>query len=131
MSLIFAGQKCSNTMINRSNIIDLNSYIRINSIKNEFENDCLYVTEEVDCDKICKYTNVIFETSQLKIKFFESLSARGIEYTVINCLSSIDIFEDTLFEARGLIIFDNVCCCRNNDILKRVIEFKDNKMLMC
>ena len=118
-------------MINKSNIINLNSYIRISSIKEKFEENCLYVTGDEQLKDIQKYTNVIFETSQLKNEFYDYLNLRAIDYTVINCLSSNEIFEKTLYDARGLVIFDNVCCCRNNEILERVIDYKNRKMLIC
>lgn len=118
-------------MINKSNIINLNSYIRISSIKEQFEESCLYVTNDNQLGDVCKYTNVIFETSQLKNEFFEYLNLHTIDYTVINCLSSNEIFEKSLYEASGMIIFDNVCCCRNNEILESVIGYKNKKMLVC
>lgn len=118
-------------MINKSNIINLNSYIRISSIKEQFEENCLYVTDDNQLKDVCKYTNVIFETSQLKNEFFEYLNLGVIDYTVVNCLSSNEIFEKSLYEARGLVIFDNVCCCRNNEILEKVIGYKNKKMLVC
>ena len=80
---------------------------------------------------IRKYTNVIFETSQLKNEFFDYLSLQATDFTVINCLSSIEIFEDALYNARGLVVFDNVCCCKNNDILEKVVGYKKSKMLVC
>lgn len=55
----------------------------------------------------------------------------NINYTIINCLSSIEIFEDALWNARGIVIFDNVCSCRNNEILQEVINYKKKKMLVC
>lgn len=118
-------------MINKTNIINLNSYIRISSIKESFEDNCLYVTTDDQFKDVNKYINVIFETSQLKNRFFEYLELKDYEYTVINCLSSQEIFDNNLFDARGLVIFDNVCCCRNNKILEKVTDYKQNKMLVC
>ena len=118
-------------MINKDNIINLNSYIRISSIKKQFEESCLYVTSCDQLINVYKYTNVIFENSQIKNEFFEYLNLRDINHTIINCLSSQEIFEDSLYNASGLVIFDNVCCCRNNDILKKVIDYQNKKMLVC
>ena len=118
-------------MINKSNIIDLNSYIRISSIKESFEDKCLYVTNEDELTSVFKYSNVIFENSHLKIRFFESLKLKDVNHTIINCLSSIQIFEDSLYNANGLVVFDNVCCCKNNEILEKVISCKKKKMLIC
>lgn len=118
-------------MINKSNIINLNSYIRISSIKEQFEENCLYVTDDDQLKDVYEYTNVIFENSQLKNEFFEYLNLHAIDHTVVNCLSSNEIFEKSLYEARGLVIFDNVCCCRNNEILEKVIGYKNKKMLVC
>lgn len=118
-------------MINKSNIINLNSYIRISSIKEQFEESCLYVTDDDQLRDVCGYVNVIFETSQLKNEFFEYLNLHAIDHTVVNCLSSNEIFEKSLYDARGLVIFDNVCCCRNNEILESVISYKNKKMLVC
>lgn len=117
--------------MNKSNIINLNSYIRISSIKDKFEEKCLYVQSEEDFNNIGEYSNIIFENSQLKNNFFEKLGLGCIQHTIINCLSSIEIFEENLFNARGLVIFDNVCCCRNNEILEQVINYKNKKMLVC
>ena len=118
-------------MINWNNIINLNSYIRVSSIKESFEDKCLFVTESKQLPDVMEYTNVIFETSQLKTRFFEYIGLRAIDHTIINCLSSLEIFEKMLYDAKGLVIFDNVCCCRNNDILERVMNYKKNKMLVC
>ena len=118
-------------MINKSNIINLNSYIRMSSIQQEFEESCLYVTSDDQLREVPKYKNVIFETSQLKNRFFDHLNLQAIDYTVINCLSSTEIFEDSLYNANGLVVFDNVCCCRNNEILEKVIGYKNKKMLVC
>ncbi len=118
-------------MFNATNIINLNSYIRISSIKESFEDNCLYVTSDEQFSDVNKYKNIIFETSQLKNHFFEYLELKDCEHTVINCLSSQEIFDNNLFNARGLVIFDNVCCCRNNEILEEVINYKKNKMLVC
>ena len=118
-------------MINKENIIDLNSYIRVSSIQQKFEDSCLYIKEESDMRDAGKYMNIIFETSQLKTRFFEKLTLQNIDYTVINCLSSSQIFEDLLYNAHGIVIFDNVCCCTNNEILENVINYKKKKMLIC
>lgn len=118
-------------MINKANIIDLNSYIRISSIKEQFEEKCLYVKSEDDFKDIKEYTNIIFETSYLKNIFFERMILRDIDHTIINCLASTEIFKENLFDAHGIVIFDNVCCCRNNDILEMVVNYKKSKMLVC
>ena len=117
--------------MNKSNIINLNSYIRISSIQKEFEESCLYVTSRDQLPEVCDYKNIIFETSQLKNSFFDYLNVHATKYTVVNCLSSLEIFEESLFESEGIVIFDNVCCCRNNDILKQVVDYKKDKMLVC
>jgi hypothetical protein len=103
----------------------------MSSIKESFEDSCLYVTSEDHLKDIFKYENVIFETSQLKMSFFDNLKLSCKDHTIINCLSSQEIFEKQLYEATGLVIFDNVCCCRNNDILEKVTGYKENKMLVC
>ena len=118
-------------MIDKTNIIDLNSYIRISSIKEQFEERCLYVKSEEDFGDISKYTNIIFETSQLKNLFFERLILRDVNHTVINCLASTEIFKENLFDAHGTVVFDNVCCCKNNEILEMVIDYKKSKILVC
>lgn len=115
----------------KSNIINLNAYIRMSSIKESFEESCLYVNNDQELSKVLDYTNVIFENSQLKTEFFESLQLKDIRYTIINCLCSTELFEDTLYNADGLVIFDNVSCCRNNEILEHVIKYKKKKMLVC
>lgn len=120
-------------MINYSNIINLNSYIRISSIKNMFEEDCLYINDINEIKKIdvevC--SNIIFENSQLKTLFFESLKMKDISHTIINCLSSYEIFDKSLYYANGIVIFDNVCSCRNNEILEAVVGYKKKKLLVC
>ena len=118
-------------MINKSNIINLNSYIRISSIKESFEDDCLYVTREDQLKEVKEHTNIIFETSQLKTRFFEYLTSYAIDHTIINCLSSLDIFENKLFNSNGIVIFDNICCCKNHDILKILMKYKNKKLLVC
>ena len=74
-------------MINRDNIINLNSYIRVSSIKESFEDKCLFVTEPKQLPNVTEYTNVIFETSQLKTRFFEYLELQAIDHTVINSIA--------------------------------------------
>ena len=120
-------------MIDRSNIINLNSYIRLELIRESFEKECLFVTsiDEVANIDVYKNTNIIFENSSLKNNFYEVLNLRDLEYTVVNCMSSIDIFNDLLSEARGIVIFDNVCSCRNNEILEKVVKFNKKKLLVC
>ena len=103
----------------------------MSSIQQQFEDSCLYVMSEEDMKSTDDYTNIIFETSQLKNRFFESLIFRDIKYTIINCLSSQEIFEKSLYNIDGIAIFDNVCACRNNEILKQVIEYKKKKLLVC
>ena len=103
----------------------------MSSIQQEFEESCLYVTSEDQIKEVCKYKNVIFENSQLKNQFYDHLNLQAIDYTVINCLSSIDIFEEALYNANGLVVFDNVCCCKNNEILEKVVDYKNKKMLVC
>lgn len=121
----------NNIMINLSNIIDLNSYIRISSIKEQFEDNCIYVSNEDEFDNIKNYQNIIFETSQLKMRWFEKLEFNGLNHTIINCLSSVEIFDDALYNCSGVAIFDNVCCCRNNEILEKIMNYKKTKMLVC
>lgn len=103
----------------------------MSSIQQQFEDSCLYVMSEEDINETSKYTNIIFETSQLKNRFFESLILKDIKHTIINCLSSQEIFEKMLYNADGIVVFDNVCACRNNDILKLIIEYKKKKLLVC
>lgn len=103
----------------------------MSSIKDSFEDSCLYVGDEDDLKKVKGYVNVIFENSNLKNLYFESLKLSDTRHTIINCLSSTEIFEESLFHAEGLVIFDNVCCCRNNEILEKVLDYKNKKMLVC
>ena len=103
----------------------------MSSIQQEFEDNCLFVNNEDDLTNILGNTNVIFENSQLKNEFFQMLILKDFKHTIINCLSSTDIFEELLFNAEGLVIFDNVCCCRNNEILEQVVKYKKRKMLLC
>lgn len=91
----------------------------------------MYVNERDNFDDVYNHTNVIFENSQLKNNFFEYLILNNIKHTIINCLSSIEIFENSLYNASGIVIFDNVCCCRNNEILEKVMSYKNKKMLVC
>lgn len=117
--------------MNKDNIINLNFYIRMSSIQKQFEDSCLYVTNEDELKNVFDFTNIIFENSQLKNRFFESLELKDTNHTIINCLSSTEIFENALYNASGLIIFDNICCCRNNEILEMVVNYKKRKMLVC
>lgn len=116
-----------------NNLINLDSYIRINSIREDFEKDCLYVSsmDEVKNIDIYKCKNVIFETSQLRNLFYEQLQLRDTDHTVINCLASEDIFDSLLNTIKGIAIFDNVCSCKNNDILDKVMNYKGKKLLVC
>ena len=120
-------------MIDTKDIIDLNSYIRINTIREDFERTCLFVTtpEEMQRVDVMLSQNIIFETTNLKNRFFERLRLEDIDHTVVNCLQSIESFEERMLEARGMIIFDNVCACHNNDILEKVMQYKNKKMLVC
>ena len=115
------------------NIIDLNSYIRIDMIRQDFQNECLYVSsmDELKNIDVHKCKNIIFETSQLKNLFFERLQLKDVNHTVINCLSSNEIFDSLLGQSSGLVIFDNVCGCKNNYILETVMKYNNNKLLVC
>ena len=115
------------------NIIDLNSYIRIESIKSDFQKDCIYVSDESQIDKIdvFKSRNIIFENSHLRFLFYDSLKMKGINHTIINCLSSDEIFDESMFDANGIVVFDNVCACKNNHILETVVSYKKSKLLVC
>ena len=116
-----------------NNLIDLNSYIRINSIRESFEAGCIFVSSLEEMRKIDIYNskNIIFETSQLKNRFYESLILRDIDHTVINCLSSNELFDSMISQAKGIIVFDNVCSCKNNYILEQIEECKERKLLVC
>lgn len=116
-----------------NNLIDLNSYIRINSIRESFEAGCIFVSSLAEMRKIDVYNskNIIFETTQLRSQFYESLLLRDIDHTVINCLSSNEMFDSMLNEARGIVVFDNVCKCTNNYILEQIENYKGRKLLVC
>jgi len=116
-----------------NNIIDLNSYIRISSIRETFEKSCVYVSNFDEVDKLDIYNcnNIIFENTHIKNTFFERLNLTDTNYVVINCLSSIDIFKEAMHDPKGIVVFDNVCSCRNNDILEIVTNYKGKKVLVC
>ena len=120
-------------MINTQEIIDLNSYIRISTIREDFEHSCLFVNDYDGIQKIDVMLpqNIIFETSNLKNRFFERLQLEDINHTVINCLQSVETFESSMIDAHGMVVFDNVCACRNNEILDMVMSYKNKKMLVC
>jgi len=119
--------------MNFSDIINLDSYIRISMIREDFENDCQYIgsTDDVVNLDVFESKNIIFENYQLKNMFYNTLNLKDIKYTVINCLSSLDIFEENLHQAAGIVVFDNVCTCENKDILEQVIKYKKKKLLVC
>ena len=119
--------------MNFSDIINLDSYIRISMIREDFKNDCLYIdtTDDIVNVDVFNAKNIIFENYQLKNMFYNTLNLKDIKYTVVNCLSSTEIFEDNLLQASGIVIFDNVCTCENKDILEQVIKYKKNKLLVC
>ena len=116
-----------------NNIIDLNSYIRISSIRENFEENCLYIKDfdEIKNLDLHNCNNIIFENSHLKTAFFDKLNLADIDYTVINCLSSVTIFEGLMTNIHGIAVFDNVCSCRSNEILDVVINYKNKKLLVC
>ena len=120
-------------MINTSNIINLNSYIRLERIRESFEKECQFVTsfDEVTNIDVYKATNIIFDNSSLKSNFYEELNLKDVEYTVVNCLASYEIFNNILNESRGIVVFDNVCSCKNNDILESVMKYDKKKILVC
>lgn len=116
-----------------SNIINLNSYIRLELIRESFEKECLFITsmDEIKNIDIYKNTNIIFNNTSLKTNFYEHLNLHDLDYTVINCMTSIELFNDMLNDSRGVVIFDNVCRCKNNDILEQIVKYKGNKLLVC
>ena len=81
-----------------NNIIDLNSYIRISSIRENFEENCLYIKDfdEIKNLDLHNCNNIIFENSHLKTAFFDKLNLADIDYTV-----NIYLGDDLVYSQSG------------------------------
>lgn len=110
-------------------LLDLNSYIKVDSIKRELKRSCVIVSNIEEADNyvrsVCRgeLHNVIFEKSSLKSYCFGKI-ANTIDINVINCNSCLERFCENLQIDAKITIFDNVNNCRNIDILEIVLNKK-------
>lgn len=116
-------------------MINLDNFIKIDFIKKSMMKSCRYITNENEVTSYVfdlldgHYSNAIFETSNLRRRFFEEINYRDIDVNVVNCDSSLERFCESLNENSPLIIFNNVNRCHDTNILDIVRNTKS--ILIC
>ena len=104
-------------------MIDVNKYI-----KNEYTLNLLtpykIVKNQIDVEVIVsnildfkKVPNLIFSDNELKNYFYYKLDEYNIDYNYVNCNSSLERFFNDIHQ-EGLIIFNNINNCKDENILK-------------
>lgn len=113
------------------NFVGLTSYIKNQYIKEKFNSHHIVINNMGDVEYYANKVslgligNFIFENSQLKNAFFSIIKTNMPNITIINCNSSYKRILDTLEEARGLIVYDNVHKCQNIELIN------NNCILVC
>lgn len=118
-------------------LIDLNTYIRVDSVRRKLEQSCQVITTEEDANQFAlnialgNKQNAIFSKTTLKHMCFNRICELcGVKVKVINCLSARDRFDQMLTEDNSsIIVFDNVGKCKNLYILDTVLE--KNEIIVC
>ena len=116
-------------------MINLDNFIVNDFIKNSLMKSNRYITTESELNSYIydimndRYQNAIFESSNLKMMFFDKLKFYDIDVNIINCNSSTDRFCEELDKEHAINIFDNVNRCHNTDILKIIQNTKG--ILIC
>lgn len=98
-----------------------NGFTKVNSIEEA----------EIIANKVSRgeIFNILFESSVIKERFFSIIDTNRPDITIINCNSNKERFEEAVWNAPGLIIFNNINKCKDSDILN-IIE--NNKgILVC
>ena len=118
------------------NLIDLNTYIKCDFIKESFNKsynivDSIELAEEyakkiINGDRL----NLLFETSYIKEHFFTTLKDYNVDMKIINCNCNYDRFlEDFNSNEKSLFIYNNINNCKDLNILNII---KENKgILIC
>lgn len=93
--------------------------VRVNTIEEVDK-----VVGDISCGM---YMNIIFKNSSLKNYFFDSLYNVRPDMKVINCNSTVDRFNENVFD--GLLVFDNIGKCGHHEIVEELKNYKG--ILIC
>ena len=112
---------------------ELSTFVKDEFLKKKLFEEGIYVEDFNHADELAnavnygKLFNIVFQNSNLKERFLDTLSTQRPEMTVINCNSSIDRFFENDFT--GLLIFDNIKKCKDTEILEEIKKYK--AVLIC
>ena len=110
-------------------MIDLYSYIAGYNNRNIIFIDSIEEAEKYGAKVIFggEYT-FDFSKSSYKNRFLTTVKMMSNDICIINCDSNPERLKNDLYEAQGVIIFDNVDKCKNSDIFDYIIK---NKIIIC
>lgn len=110
-------------------LIDLNSYIKCDFIKESFNKSYNIIDSIEEAEKYAKLIrngqriNLLFESSFLKEHFFTILKSYDINMKIINCNSNYNRFlEDYEHDNNTLYIYNNINNCKDLNILNLIKE---------
>lgn len=95
--------------------------------------NCVVVSTLEGADKVARSIsfgerfNIIFESTNIKIYFFDIIQNHIPEVSIINCDSKLDRFLRDINNIYDFVIFDNVKKCPDINIIKEI----KNKILIC
>lgn len=117
-------------MLNNSNMLTLTQYIKSKTIRERFCENCIFVESMEDAEVYAfhvsngNYYNIIFESSILKDRFFSIIKTNRPDTSIINCNSNYERVSESLWESNGLVIYNNVHICKDDEILNIINDKK-------
>ena len=105
------------------NFTNLTRYIKNSYIKDMFTSSYICVDSMEDAEKwgrnfsLGEYNNLIFKTSYMKEVFFTTITSNRKDITIINCNSNTSKLNELLWNAKGLIIYNNIDRCEDPDVI--------------
>lgn len=117
-------------MFDNSNMLTLTQYIKSKTIRERFCENCIFVESMEDAEAYAfhvsngNYYNIIFESSILKDRFFSIIKTNRPDTSIINCNSNYERVSESLWESNGLVIYNNVHICKDEEILNIINDKK-------
>ena len=108
------------------NLVSLTKYLKVESIKELIGDNYVYIDSLDSAEQIAHsiaqndLTNIVFESSVIKNRFFSELKRMRPDATIICCTSTLQRFKRNV----DLIIYNNINKCENSDILNIIKENK-------
>lgn len=112
------------------NLVSLTKYLKVESIKELIGDNYVYIDSLDSAEQIAhsiaqnELTNIVFESSVIKNRFFSELKRMRPDVTIICCTSTLQRFKRNVEESSDLIIYNNINKCENSDILNIIKENK-------